>query len=257
VARLPGFNPWGRVIEHRQWLVERLPETQFVPSNRLDAEAVLDYGAAIVIVATGAPWATTATSFFTNEPIPGADAVLDRVLTPEQVITGGKAIAGRHVVVYDCQSDHIPLGVARHLQVQGHDVTVATPFSEVGSRAMQDGVGPALRSEIAASGGRTLPGVFLTEFDGSSAVFVGESGEPSVVDCDAVMLLTRRASDDALYAELRADPAALADAGIQALHQIGDCLAPQDLADAVFSGHRLAREIDTPDPAVARRPARA
>ena len=38
-------------------------------------------------------------------------------------------------------------------------------------------------------------------------------------------------------------------AGIHGLYQIGDCLLPGMIADAIFSGHRLAREIDSPDPA--------
>ncbi len=38
--------------------------------------------------------------------------------------------------------------------------------------------------------------------------------------------------------------------GIEAVYRIGDCAAPGLIADAVFSGHRLAREIDTADPAV-------
>ena len=38
-------------------------------------------------------------------------------------------------------------------------------------------------------------------------------------------------------------------AGIEALYRIGDCVAPQLIADAIFSGHRLAREIDSADPA--------
>ena len=36
---------------------------------------------------------------------------------------------------------------------------------------------------------------------------------------------------------------------IEALYRIGDCVAPQLIADAIFDGHRLAREIDAVDPA--------
>ena len=38
-------------------------------------------------------------------------------------------------------------------------------------------------------------------------------------------------------------------AGIEAVYRIGDCVAPRLIADAIFDGHRLAREIDSPDPA--------
>src|SRR6266513_1393012 len=42
----------------------------------------------------------------------------------------------------------------------------------------------------------------------------------------------------------------LAAEGVDALYRIGDCEAPRLIADSVFSGHRLAREIDSPNPEV-------
>ena len=57
------------------------------------------------------------------------------------------------------------------------------------------------------------------------------------------MLVTQRLSDDALYRALQADHD-----GVEAVHAIGDCVAPRLIADAIFDGHRLAREIDSPDP---------
>ena len=64
------------------------------------------------------------------------------------------------------------------------------------------------------------------------------------------MLVTQRHSDAALYDELRSDPAAVAEAGITGLYLIGDAWQPGMVAQATFSGHRLAREIDSDDPAV-------
>ena len=58
--------------------------------------------------------------------------------------------------------------------------------------------------------------------------------------CDALVLVTGRIPDDALYHELSAT--------LPSRHteRIGDCLAPSHIADAVFSGHRFAREFDEP-----------
>jgi dimethylamine/trimethylamine dehydrogenase len=33
------------------------------------------------------------------------------------------------------------------------------------------------------------------------------------------------------------------------VYRIGDCVAPRLIADAIWDGHRLGREIDSPDPA--------
>ncbi len=63
------------------------------------------------------------------------------------------------------------------------------------------------------------------------------------------MLVTQRQPQDALYHELMADPERLAAEEIEAVYRIGDCLAPRTIAENIFDGHRLAREIDTDDPA--------
>ena len=43
---------------------------------------------------------------------------------------------------------------------------------------------------------------------------------------------------------------ALRDEGITGFYRIGDCVAPRLVADCVFDGHRLAREIDSDNPEV-------
>ncbi|MBE3140239.1 MAG: hypothetical protein IMZ53_06620, partial [Thermoplasmata archaeon] len=67
---------------------------------------------------------------------------------------------------------------------------------------------------------------------------------------DSIVLVTSRLPDDVLYRELISDPSSLLRAGIKGVYRIGDCFAPRMfVADAVFDGHRLAREIDTDNPA--------
>jgi dimethylamine/trimethylamine dehydrogenase len=56
------------------------------------------------------------------------------------------------------------------------------------------------------------------------------------------VLVTQRRSNDGLWRELRG-------LDLPALFRIGDCVAPRLIADAIFDGHRLARELDSPDPA--------
>ena len=52
------------------------------------------------------------------------------------------------------------------------------------------------------------------------------------------------------FLELATDPQSLQRTGIEGLFRIGDCVAPQLLADVIFDGHRLGREIDSDDPAI-------
>jgi dimethylamine/trimethylamine dehydrogenase len=71
-------------------------------------------------------------------------------------------------------------------------------------------------------------------------------------DADAVVLVTQRRSNEALYRELkdRIGFDTLREEGITSCYRIGDCEAPRLIADCVFSGHRLAREIDSENPEV-------
>ena len=92
-------------------------------------------------------------------------------------------------------------------------------------------------------------GVQLVEVAPGAVRATDEFGEPFELEIDALVLVTQRLSDDALYHELVTDPDALAAEGIEAVYRIGDCVSPRIIAEAVFDGHRLAREIDADDPA--------
>jgi dimethylamine/trimethylamine dehydrogenase len=91
---------------------------------------------------------------------------------------------------------------------------------------------------------------WLTAIEPGGAAAETELGDRLELEADAVVLVTQRVSDEQLYLELAADPAANAAAGIEGVHRVGDCVAPRLLADAIWDGHRLGREIDSPDPAV-------
>ncbi len=60
--------------------------------------------------------------------------------------------------------------------------------------------------------------------------------------------MTHEVPVDTVYRELVADPDALREAGIEQVHLIGDAQSPRWISEAVFDGHRLARELDGPDP---------
>jgi dimethylamine/trimethylamine dehydrogenase len=59
--------------------------------------------------------------------------------------------------------------------------------------------------------------------------------------CDAIVMVTDRIPNDALYHELKP---ALAEGKLKSLCLIGDAEAPNIIAQAVFSGHLAAREFD-------------
>ena len=84
----------------------------------------------------------------------------------------------------------------------------------------------------------------------TSTGIAGESeyGDPWSLDVDDLVLVTHQIPTDDLHRELVADADALRDAGIDAVYLIGDAQSPRWISEAVFDGHRLAREIDLPEP---------
>jgi dimethylamine/trimethylamine dehydrogenase len=133
-------------------------------------------------------------------------------------------------------------------------VTTYPVLSPVSDETLE---GEMLRAHLHRAGVRVVHATTITEIapgpDGGgpwTAAGHDRYGDPWSAGCDGVVLVTQQASEDGLYLELTGDPAALAAAGIGAVYRIGDAVAPRLLSEAIFDGHRLAREIDSPDPAV-------
>jgi dimethylamine/trimethylamine dehydrogenase len=250
VPRLPGLGEWGRLLNWRSVQLANLGNVEMITGARLSAQDVREYGAEIVIVATGSRWAGDGLNFVTHEPIPGADASLAYVLTPEQVMLEGKTPPGERVLVFDADGYFMAAGLAEKLVAEGHSVELVTPHERIAPICDETLEGPLLRRHLYEIGVHGRTGTTLTGMEPGHVTAVDEFGEAVELDADAVVLVTQRRSDDALYRELKAGAETLADEGIEALYRIGDCVAPRIIAESIFDGHRLAREIDAENPAV-------
>jgi dimethylamine/trimethylamine dehydrogenase len=250
VPRLPGLGEWARVVNWRNVQLSKLANVEVITGARLDAAGVRGYGAEIVIVATGARWAADGLNFLTHEPIPGADASLPHVLTPEQVMVGGKTPPGERVVVLDGEGYFTAPGLAEKLAGDGCRVELVTPLERVSPISDETLEGTLLRQHLHDRGVAFRTGTMVTGIEPGRVTARHEHGDEVVLKADAVVLCTQRLSNDALYHELHGDEEELRGQGIEALYRIGDCVAPRLIADVIFDGHRLAREIDAEDPAV-------
>jgi dimethylamine/trimethylamine dehydrogenase len=249
VPRLPGLGEWARFLNWRAVQLEKLRNVEVITGTELSAQDIREYGAEIVVVATGARWSTDGLNAFTHAPIPGADAALPHILTPEQIMLDGKAVPGKRVVVYDAEGYFTAAGLAEKLAGEGFDVELATCLERVAPVTDETLEGPMLRQHLHDVGIRQRAGFLAAEIAESFVRGTDEYGEPLELEADAFVLVTQRLSNEALYLELAQDPDALRAEGIEALYRIGDCVAPRIIAEAAFDGHRLAREIDSDDPA--------
>jgi dimethylamine/trimethylamine dehydrogenase len=250
-SQLPGFGQWARVINYRRVQLDKLPNVEFVPATQLDAGAVRDYGADIVVCATGAAWSPVGLNGFTRRQLPGADATLPNVLTPEQLVVEGKRPLGERVVVYDCDGYLLGGALAEKLVDEGYEVELVTPFSVVSPYAWLIEA-PIIRKHLHDVGVAERREVTLTVIAPGYVRGVGEYGDEIEIPAEGVVLVTQRLSSDDVYRQLVSDPEALAASGIAGVYRAGDCVAPRMLREVIFDGHRLAREIDSSDPATAR-----
>ncbi len=249
VSAYPHLGEWARVIDYRHVQLGKLPGVQVILKRKLELEEVLDYGAQIVVVATGARWRSDGFNGPTQAPIPGAERPF--VHTPEQVLAAGGAIEGEHVLVYDTDGYFTAVAMAQLLRAAGKHVTVMTPFANFAQYMFLTGEAFRVNREVRAEGIQILPGEILSSI-GEGGALTGQgiwSPQPLERQADAVVLVTQREPCDQLYRDLIASPDRLAEQGIDAVHRIGDCVAPRLIADCVFDGHRLAREIDEETPA--------
>ena len=68
IPRLPGLGEWGRVLNWRAVQLSKLDNVEQITGAHLSAQDVREYGAEIVVVATGARWAGTASTSSPTSP---------------------------------------------------------------------------------------------------------------------------------------------------------------------------------------------
>ena len=271
VATLPGLAEWSFHRDYRQTQLEKLLKKNkscqlALGVKPMTADDIMNYGASRVVIATGAKWSTNGVNHITHSPIPGADASLDYVLTPEQVYEGKKAL-GKRVLIVNYDAYYTAPSLAEKFARAGHEVTVATvcglgaymeyTLEGANMQRLLHGLGINVIGEHGCSKiekGRAQ--LFNIWGDGHKREFKGAGELPRNkvndshiwVEFDSVVLVTGRVSQDSLYRELKARKDEWAKNGIDNVFVIGDAEAPRIIADATFDGHRLAREIEDPDP---------
>jgi dimethylamine/trimethylamine dehydrogenase len=243
LARLPGLAEWGRLTAYRMAALKRLRNVELIPGLELSAVQVERNGADAVVLATGSHWAADGLNGFTRAPLPGADATAPHVLTPEQIVVGGKRPPPGRVVVFDGDGYVVAAAVAELLAGEGREVELVTGFETIVPHSAEMLEDALTRRRLHECGVTMRAGTVLDAIAPGALQCTDANGEPLELPAAGVVLVTQRVSDDALFHAL--------DARRAAVFRIGDCVAPRLLSEAIFDGHRLAREIDSADPEVA------
>ncbi|HEX7197825.1 MAG TPA: FAD-dependent oxidoreductase, partial [Dongiaceae bacterium] len=271
VIRLPGLAEWGRVITYREGQLSRMTNVEILRgTGMVSADDVLEFGAARVVLATGARWVGDGLGAMGPDPVPGAAAEHAYCVTPEQFFAG-KPI-GQRVVILDADGYFMASSIAERLADQGKEVTIVTQHEKVAPMTDLTLEGFNMKRMMREKGIHERAGHWIEALrpagnqvevvaydlyrDGSrrtseptTGVYPRRLGNAvEILSCDTVVLCTARESRTELYDALYDRRGEWAGRGIEVILRAGDCLAPRYMADAIFDGHRIAREFESANP---------
>ncbi len=240
-SKLPGLATWARVRDYRTNLIQVMGNVDIYRGSPLSAADVIDFACDHAIIATGAHWIREFPDVDGNS---AGDITGKTVYTPDDILSG--ATPEGPVIIYDF--DHYYMGncLAELLHRRGIEVTLVTPASTVSAWTFMNNELADIRARMIELGIELLLEHRLTGFDKQMVRLANVHDIDAVrsIECGSLVMVGVRSANDGLYRELKSMPGEMADAGIQALHHIGDCRAPGAIAHAVYSGHECARGID-------------
>jgi dimethylamine/trimethylamine dehydrogenase len=239
-SKLPGLSEWARVRDWRVGQLGRMGNVSIYRDSALEPEHVLEFGARHVAIATGSTWRRDGVGRDSGFPI--FDGPL--VYTPDDVMAGRDPEAGP-IVIWD--DDHYYIGgvLAELCRYAGHEVVLVTTAATVSAWTVNTLEALPIARRMAKMGVEVLPYTSVTGFEAGSvklsSVLTGEDSERAA---GALVTITARLPADDLYLALEQVRDRWSDAGIASVTRIGDCWAPSTIQQAVYTGHKWARELD-------------
>ena len=239
-ARLPGLAEWMRVRDWRVTQIDKLPTVTVYRESPVSAQDVLDFGAEHVVLATGCTWRRDGYGRSNGSAIRGFG---DDIVTPDDLMAG--RVPTGHVVIFDDDAFYLGSVLAEVIVKAGGTVTIVTPEDTVASWSTNTLDFRHIQKKLYALGVQQVTTHNLVEASsGGVRVQHHWSGVVQDIACDAVVSMTARVPNDALYHELVARETEWAAAGVRSVQCIGDALAPGLIAHAVYAGHRYAQTFD-------------
>ena len=241
-SKLPGLAVWARVRDYRLTQLAKLSNVEIYRDSKLDAEQIREFGFERVVLATGSRWRSDGVGRSHWHPIPGLSG--PNAFSADDIMDGRLPAAGP-VVVFDDEHFYMGSVIAERLAQAGLSVTLVTTGDVVASWTSNTLELIPINQQLRRLGITVITAHDLTGFDGNAVTLASTYGEPGrTLPAKAVIGVTSRLPEEALYTALQSAPEALREAGIKSVTRIGDCLAPGFIAHAVYSGHRYARELD-------------
>jgi dimethylamine/trimethylamine dehydrogenase len=240
-SRLPGLAEWARVRDWRLGQIKTMPNVHVYLGSPMGASDVLEFGAEHVLLATGCHWRRDGFGRSNGMGIKGFDHAA--TFTPDDIMNG--IIPNGPVVVFDDDYFYYASTIADKLCAEKRAVFYVTPDDTIASWSSNTLDYRHIQKRMHALGVEQIVASNITEFKGDRILLEQVwSGKTSELACAAVVTVTARLPQDALYQQLLTVEPGWSAAGIRSVKCAGDAQAPGLIAHAVYAGHRYARELD-------------
>ncbi len=240
-SRLPGLSSWARVRDYRLGQLAKLAAVEVFLQSKLSAAEIAAMDCRHVVLATGARWLRDGVGYANSEAVVPAEAA--NLWTPDDILAG--RIPQGHVVIYDDDQYYMGGVIAEKLLQARCRVTFVTPGLEVSMWTNMTDEQMRVQTRLIAAGAVIHLARRLTGWDGATARFASiYDGAVLPVTGDALLIAAAREPNDGLERELRNLQADGNLPAVGTIRAIGDCYAPGAIFNAVYAGHRLAREFD-------------
>jgi 2,4-dienoyl-CoA reductase-like NADH-dependent reductase (Old Yellow Enzyme family) len=233
LLRAPGRQDIGLLVSDLERELERRAVDVRL-GTEMDAAAVRAFGADRVLLATGARPDRRGFSTF-NPRVPVLDGVDEpHVLTGWDVLAGAEVPAGR-VAVLDDDGGRYAASVTELLLDAGREVEHITTRPMLFPDTVPTLEQPVIYARVLDKPVTIHLNTWVRSVRGGrvAAYNLYTAADVAVAGVDAVVLVTQRRAEDALYHALDRAPT-----------RLGDCLAPRALDHAIFDGYVAGLEMD-------------
>ena len=240
IKRLPTRGDWQAVIDNLSMILRKCG---IEPNLGVEATVDLlkDEEPDEIICATGATWDRTGFSTCRpdRETIPGFDQenVLDIGTAVAAAINDPQSL-GKKILIVDDTGGYLPIGLAEVLGNAGLAVEVVSRFDVVAGDLNTTLDRPFVLSRLAKLDVQLTSGHFIESIQGPVVeIYETWSRRTRLVEeIDTIALAMLRSPDDELYHELVGST----DISVR---RIGDALNPRGIAEAIYEGELIGREI--------------
>ena len=234
-SSLPGLQNWIRVRDYRRHLISQMGNVEVYLNSSLSVSDIESFGADHIVMATGSEWRRDGVGSNLRTALDISAA--KNIYTPDDIFKGAE-IEG-DILIYDDDHYFMAGALAEKYLIAGHQVTYLSPSMTISSWTEMTNEQSFIQSRLLSKGIRSVFGQILSNIDKNQLTtlcpYTGQTFDHPFIN---LLLVTSRQSSALLFEQLSS----------RNVTRIGDCLAPSSIADAVYSGHKFAREFGE-DPA--------